>query len=273
MDGVSTLKCLTLQSQEPPGRVSGPARCSKQGLAKMHRQNGLYPRERGWLLPFSTASGTGTGVNQGATGLRGVNPRGAARDVDGSSIKSGAAPLPLRPPAPHPLRRAPRGSAPPRPGPSPWPGRSQARGRREPRSPGGLCAPSRHGPGRCAPFGVGPGPGPYAAAGRASGPPRNPRRRASPAPAPPRGPRLTRFPGLQAWSPTSQSRPSRPPSTCRTSGPARRSTAATSTGPEEGNARRGALSFHTPGPPGAPPFPVAYFRSFCLSRPLLHGSF
>lgn len=124
-------------------------------------------------------------MNQGATGLRGVNPRGAARDVDGSSIKSECGPLLCAPPRPHPLRRAPLPGA-PRPRaqvPPPWRALTGRAGSASPGAPGGLCAPSRHGPGALRAFRRGARAWPLRGRrGRASGPPGNPRRRASPAP-------------------------------------------------------------------------------------------
>jgi hypothetical protein len=76
------------------------------------------------------------------------------------------------------------------------------------------------------------------------------------------------------WSPTSQSPPSHQPNTCRTSGPAPHSTAATSTrAPRKvtrgaaGSARPD-LSPSLPWPPGPPCFslPLAYFSTFCPSH-------
>ncbi|KAB1274534.1 Homeobox protein aristaless-like 3 [Camelus dromedarius] len=57
-------------------------------------------------------------------------------------------------------------------------------------------------PERCAPFGVGPGPGPYAAAGdEPPGPQGTPSSAPHLHPAPPRGPRLTRFPACGPLEP------------------------------------------------------------------------
>ncbi|KAG5215076.1 homeobox protein aristaless-like 3 [Ovis aries] len=57
-------------------------------------------------------------------------------------------------------------------------------------------------PERCAPFGVGPGPGPYAAAGdEPPGPQGTPAAAPHLHPAPPRGPRLTRFPACGPLEP------------------------------------------------------------------------
>lgn len=127
-------------------------------------------------------------------------------------------------------------------------------------------------PERCAPFGVGPGPGPYAAAGdEPPGPQGTPAAAPHLHPAPPRGPRLTRFPACGPLEPYLPE-PAKPPAKYLQDlgpGPALNGGHFYES-PEEGNARRGgALPFHTPGPPGPPrfPFPVAYFRSFCLSRP------
>ncbi|XP_007529418.2 homeobox protein aristaless-like 3 isoform X1 [Erinaceus europaeus] len=111
----------------------------------------------------------------------------------------GAAPSPDPPPPA--ARAAPGGSAPPRPGPSPSAG-AQRPSRQRPPSPRGLCAPVGMDPERCEPFGVGPGPGPYAAAGDESpGAPGPPASAPHLHPAPPRGPRLTRFPACGPLEP------------------------------------------------------------------------
>lgn len=213
---------------------------------------------RRWLPPCAlTASDTGAGVQQGAPGLRGVNPRGAARDVDGSSIKSEARPPPL---SPSPPRRAPLPGA-PRPRaqvPPPWRALTGRTGSASPGAPA-ACAPGAGmDPERCAPFGVGPGPGPYPAAGDEPPSPHG-----TPAgaphlhPAPPRGPRPTRFPACGPLEPYLPE-PAKPPAKYLQDlgpGPALNGSHFYE-GPAEGNARRGRSAqprpalLPFPGPPG-----------------------
>lgn len=182
-------------------------------------------------------------------------------------MQSGPLPLgPHLPPAAHAARRGSR----PAPRSSRWRA-PQARGQRE-RSPGGLCAPSRHGPGRCAPFGVGPELAPQPQ-DPSLGPPRGSPHRACCTPRTPR-PAADPLPACGPLGPTSQSRPSRPPEYLQDLGPARRSTAATSTSPRRGNARRGGALLSHPGPAGASPLSLSrsLFQKFLPLSPL-HGSF
>lgn len=103
-------------------------------------------------------------------------------------------------------------------------------------------------PERCAPFGVGPGPGPYAAAGdEPPGPQGTPAAASHLHPAPPRGPRLTRFPACGPLEPYLPE-PAKPPAKYLQDlgpGPALNGGHFYES-PEEGNARRGALSLFTP---------------------------
>ncbi|XP_069427076.1 homeobox protein aristaless-like 3 [Ovis canadensis] len=121
------------------------------------------------------------------------------------ALSQSAAPSPAPPPpAPTPCgARRSRGLRAPAPRSLPLGGRSQAaRAARAPEPPA-ACAP-RAGmdPERCAPFGVGPGPGPYAAAGdEPPGPQGTPAAAPHLHPAPPRGPRLTRFPACGPLEP------------------------------------------------------------------------
>lgn len=97
-------------------------------------------------------------------------------------------------------------------------------------------------PERCAPFGVGPESGPYAAAGdEPPGPQRTPAAAPHLHPAPPRGPRLTRFPACGPLEPYLPE-PAKPPAKYLQDlgpGPALNG-GHFYEGPAEGNARRGA---------------------------------
>ena len=118
-------------------------------------------------------------------------------------------------------------------------------------------------PERCAPFGVGPGPGPYAASGdEPPGPHGTPAGAPHLHPAPPRGPRLTRFPACGPLEPYLPE-PAKPPAKYLQDlgpGPALNGSHFYE-GPAEGNARRGRSAqprpAHPPfpGPPGPPCFP------------------
>lgn len=121
---------------------------------------------------------------------------------------------------------------------------------------------------RCAPFGVGPGPGPYAPAGdeppgaqgtTVAGPHLHP--------APPRGPRLTRFPACGPLEPYLPE-PAKPPAKYLQDlrpGPALNG-GHFYEGPAEGNARRGSQRAARPAPL---PFPVRPGLPVSLSRSLI----
>ena len=118
-------------------------------------------------------------------------------------------------------------------------------------------------PERCAPFGVGPGSGPYAAAGEEPPVPQGtPTGAPHLHPAPPRGPRLTRFPACGPLEPYLPE-PAKPPAKYLQDlgpGPALNGSHFYE-GPAEGNARRGRSAqprpalLLFPGPSGPPCFP------------------
>lgn len=214
-------------------------------------------------------------MNQGDPGLRGVNPRGAARDVDGSSIKSEARP-PLLPPTPRGARRS-RGLRAPEPRSLPLGRRSQAArvaGAPEPRRP---VSPEPAWTLRAArPSPWGRQPVPMRPLGTNLRAPRGlPTQRLTCTPHHPEASGLTASRPAGPWNPTSQSPPSRQPSTCRTSGRARCSTAATSTrAPRKvKRSRTRCCSPYTPGPSKFPrlPLPLSCFSTLGPSR-ISHGS-
>lgn len=114
-------------------------------------------------------------------------------------------------------------------------------------------------PERCAPFGVGPGSGPYAAAGNE--PPGAPGTSAAAPhlhPAPPRGPRLTRFPACGPLEPYLPE-PAKPPAKyLQDLGPAPALNGGHFyEGPEEGKAQPDLLPFPArPGPASPLPSPA-----------------
>lgn len=122
-------------------------------------------------------------------------------------------------------------------------------------------------PERCAPFGLGPGPDPYAAAGDE---PPGGQGTSAPAshlhPAPPRGPRLTRFPACGPLEPYLPE-PAKPPAKYLQDlgpGPALNG-GRFYEGPAEGNAGRSAQPTCSPALPAAQPprspLPLAYFST------------
>lgn len=125
-------------------------------------------------------------------------------------------------------------------------------------------------PERCAPFGVGPGSGPYAAAGNEP-----PGAQATPAaaphlhPAPPRGPRLTRFPACGPLEPYLPE-PAKPPAKyLQDLGPAPALNGGHFyEGPEEGKAQPDPLPFPPrPGPASPLPSPARLFLKFVTLSP------
>lgn len=121
-------------------------------------------------------------------------------------------------------------------------------------------------PERCAPFGVGPGPGPYAASGdEPPGPHGTPAGAPHLHPAPPRGPRLTRFPACGPLEPYLPE-PAKPPAKYLQDlgpGPALNGSHFYE-GPAEGNARRGRSAQPRPAHPpfpGRPGLPASLARS------------
>lgn len=190
--------------------------------------------------------------------------------MDGSSIKSECGPLPLRP-RPHPCgARRSRGLRAPAPRSLPLAGAHRPRGQLRPRSPRRPVRPEPALDPGAAPFGWGPEPGPYAAAGDEPPGPQRP-----PAAAPhlhpaPTARSFNRFPACGPWSPYLPE-PAKPPAKYRLQdlGPGPALNGGHFCRPEEGNARRrGALLFTPRARRGLPALPVAYFRKFLPLSPL-----